>query len=373
VTTLWLTASLFNAFIEEAPEMLQGVARILTGGEQLSPRHIRRAYDHLSHTCLINGYGPTESTTFATCYSIPPGMDGESSIPIGRPIANTRVYILDGHLQPVPVGVPGELCIGGDGLARGYLNRPDLTVEKFIPDPFANDPGFRLYRTGDLARYLPDGTIEFLGRIDHQVKIRGFRIEPGEIESVLAKHPGIREAVVAAREDIPGDKRLVAYLVPTSGTAPPAGELRRFLAEQLPEYMIPSAFVPLDSLPLTPNGKVDRRALPAPDSSRLELEESYVAPQTPVELAIAELWAEVLRLERVGIHDNFFHMGGHSLLATQVISRIRNLLQVEVPLRDLFESQTIAAFSPKIEALLWKRPGEGTTSDECHDFEEGIL
>jgi acyl carrier protein len=237
------------------------------------------------------------------------------------------------------------LYIGGVQVARGYLNRPELTTEKFIPDPFNEEPGARMYKTGDLARYLPDGNIEFLGRIDHQVKVRGFRIEPGEIEAVLGQHPGVRESVVLAREDEPGDRRLVAYVVPTTGEIPNVGELRRFLAEKLPDYMIPSSFVTLDALPLTPSGKVDRRALPAPDGARPELEETFAAPLTPIEQALAEIWCSLLKLERVGVHDNFFELGGHSLLATQVISRIRNLFQVEIPLRALFEAPTVAGIA----------------------------
>jgi acyl carrier protein len=227
-------------------------------------------------------------------------------------------------------------------LARGYLNRPALTAEKFIENPFSDEPGARLYRTGDLARYLPDGNIEFLGRVDYQVKIRGFRIELGEIEAVLDQHPAVRKVVVLAREDTPGDKRLVAYLVPNQEQAHTASELRMFLKEKLPEYMVPSAFVTLDALPLTPIGKVDRRALPAPDRSRPELGGTFVAPRTSVEERLAGIWAQVLGLERVGIHDNFFELGGHSLLATRVISRTCDAFRVELPLRSLFEAPTVA-------------------------------
>jgi acyl carrier protein len=267
--------------------------------------------------------------------------------PIGRPLPNTRAYVVDAHLNAVPIGVPGELLVGGVQLARGYWNRPELTAEKFIADPFR--PGERLYRTGDLVRYLADGNIEFLGRIDEQVKIRGFRIELGEIESALSQHPAIREAVVLAREDSPGDKRLVAYLV-AKGEAPSASELKEFLARQLPHHMVPSAFVVLQALPLTPNGKVDRRALPAPDGAAYT-SPGYEAPLGEVESALAQIWAEVLMLERVGRHDNFFELGGHSLLAMQVVVRVRQALSVELPMRDLFATPILADLGSRIEAL----------------------
>jgi acyl carrier protein len=252
------------------------------------------------------------------------------------------VYILDRHLQPLPVGVAGELHIGGDGLARGYLNRPQLTSEKFIPHPFSDDPSARLYKTGDLVRYLSDGNIEFMGRIDHQIKIRGFRIELGEIEVVLVGYFGVNLAVVMAREDRPGDTRLVAYVVPKVGQELSVQNLRSFLKQKLPDYMVPAAFVVLESLPLTPNGKVDRLGLPAPDRTRPEPEETYVAPRSPVEEALAEIWGQVLGLDQVGINDNFFELGGHSLLATQVISRVINTFRVKVPLRSLFQAPTVA-------------------------------
>ena len=271
-------------------------------------------------------------------------------ISIGRPIANTQVYILDKHLHPVPIGVPGELHIGGVGLARGYLNRADLTQEKFIPNPFSDRPGSRLYKTGDLARYLPDGKVEFLGRIDNQVKIRGFRIELGEIEATVSQHPEVKEAAVIAREDVPGDKRLVAYIVPET-KAPTKSELRSFLKQKLPDYMVPSAFVTLESLPLTPNGKVDRRGLPAPDISAAS-ETTFVAPKTPIEELLAAIWSQVLGIEKIGIHDNFFELGGHSLKATQVISGIRETFGVELPLRQLFSQSTIAELAEAIDATI---------------------
>jgi amino acid adenylation domain-containing protein/FkbM family methyltransferase len=320
--------------------------KILCGGEAL-PRELA---NELLDRCgsLWNMYGPTETTIWSTVY---PVYSSDGAILVGRPIANTRLYILDRYLQPVPIGVSGELCIGGAGVTRGYINRPELTAEKFITDPFSSESGARLYKTGDLARYLPDGNIEFLGRIDHQVKIRGFRIEPGEIEAVLSQHAAVREAVVVSREDVPGEKRLVAYLVLSKNSGSTTSELRGFLQQKLPDYMIPSVFVFLESLPLTPNGKIDRRALPAPDHARPEMEEGYVAPRTLIEELIAEIWAEVLKLEKIGIHDNFFDLGGHSLVATQVISRARESFQVELPLRRLFESPTIAGLAERIEEV----------------------
>ncbi|HEY2918177.1 MAG TPA: amino acid adenylation domain-containing protein, partial [Candidatus Binatia bacterium] len=352
VSTLWLTASLFNLVIDEAPTVLSGVRQLLTGGEPLSVPHVRRALALLRETKIINGYGPTESTTFACCYRVPDRLDETiNSIPIGRPIGNTQVYILDEHLSPVPVGAHGEIYIGGDGLARGYFNRPELTAEKFIRNPFSGDSTSCLYRTGDRGRYLPDGNIEFLGRIDDQVKIRGYRIELGEIEATLGEHPMVREAVAMAREDTPGDRRLVAYIVLAQVTSQKAEELRNFLKGKLPEHMIPSALVFLESLPVTPNGKVDRKALPAPDQSRPELERAFVAPRIPLEERLARIWGEVLKLEKVGIHDNFFDLGGHSLLATQVVSRIRTALGAEVPLRAMFEAPTIAELAVVISDL----------------------
>ena len=351
VTTLWLTAGLFHVMVDERLEDLGTLRQLLAGGDVLSPTHVKRCLEAHPHLRLINGYGPTENTTFTCCHLVSPETAKGDRVPIGRPIANTQVYILDDRLNLVPAGVPGELYTGGDGLARGYLNHPELTRERFIADPIRGVPGARLYKTGDLARYLPDGNIEFLGRRDNQVKIRGFRIEPGEIEATLAQHPAVRQVVVLAREDVPGNKRLVAYLVTVDPQVPPAiEELRAFLKAKLPEYMVPSAFVMLPVMPLTPNGKVDRQALPAPDASRPRTQQAYVAPRSVLEEQLAGIWQRVLGLERVGIHDNFFVLGGHSLLATQVISRIRTALRAELPLRSLFESPTIAGLAGGIRA-----------------------
>jgi acyl carrier protein len=267
--------------------------------------------------------------------------------PIGRPIANTQVRVLDARLQPVPAGVPGELYVGGVSLARGYLHKPTATAERFIPDPFAERPDARLYRTGDIVKYLPDGNIDFLGRADHQVKVRGYRIEPGEIETVLGQHPLVREAVVLVRAEPPGEKRLVAYIAATGALT--ANELRGFAKERLPEYMVPTAYVMLDKLPLTPNGKIDRLSLPSPDQDRSGADTPFVAPATRVEKELAAIWSQVLNVGSLGIHDSFFDLGGHSLTATQLITRVRAAYGVELPLLRLFEMPTIAEF---IVALL---------------------
>jgi len=337
------------------------VRTVNLAGEPLGNKLVQQVYEHNTVQKVFNLYGPSEDTTYSTYTLVKKG--GNEPPPIGRPIANTQVYILDAQKQPVPIGVPGELYIGGAGLARGYLNRPELTAVSFILNPFSDEPSSRLYKTGDLARYLSDGNIEFLGRIDQQVKIRGFRIELGEIEAAIGQHPAVREAIALVREDNPGDKRLVAYIVANSelrgghgDTDPTHSEfinhLRVFLKQKLPQYMIPSAFVLLEAMPLTPNGKIDRLSLRAPDTNTPEFESNFTEPRTPDEQLIAEIWAEVLGLERVGIHDNFFELGGHSLLATQVISRLREAFQIEVPLRSLFESPTVATVT---ESLLQYR------------------
>jgi acyl carrier protein len=296
------------------------------------------------------------------------------SIPIGHPITNVEAYVLNQHLQPVSIGAPGELHLGGSGLARGYLNNPDLTAEKFIPHPFTNIPGARLYRTGDLASYRSDGSIEFLGRKDHQVKLRGFRIELGEIENALAEHLLVKNAVVLHRDDGPAGPYLVAYLLTSRDTAVSPDALRNFLRERLPEYMVPSAFVFLDALPRTPNGKVDYRSLPIPDFESDRLETEFVAPRTPTEEQLANIWQEVLGLERVGIHDNFFELGGHSLLATQVISRARDNFGVALPLLRLFEIPTIAGLTELIETIrLAERGAQSQPSATTSEREAGEL
>ena len=311
-----------------------------TGGDRLSRRPPRNL-----PFALLNHYGPTECTVISTSCTVPPAADGSNRAPdIGRPVDNTQIYICDEHLQPTPIGVPGEICIAGAGVGAGYLGRPQLTAEKFIPNPFG--PG-RMYRTGDRGRWLHGGTIECLGRIDQQVKVRGFRIELGEIETTLLAHPAIAEAVVVVRGDTSGDKHLVAYVVGRAG-APDSRELAGYLRTKLPEYMVPAAFVALDTLPLLPSGKLDRKALPAP-SGREAAERTYLAPRSPAEQVLARIWSEVLRREQVGVDDNFFELGGHSLLATQVISRVRQELGVELPLRRIFEAPTVAGLARQIE------------------------
>ncbi|WP_420126423.1 amino acid adenylation domain-containing protein [Longimicrobium sp.] len=344
VTILWLTAGLFHLVVEERIEVLRGVRQLLAGGDVLSVPHVRRVLAELPETVLINGYGPTENTTFTCCHRVVQAPGEGGSIPIGRPIANTYVRVLDAGMRPAPVGVAGELYAGGAGLALGYLNRPELTAETFVADPYL--PGARLYRTGDRVRWRADGTVEFLGRVDTQVKIRGFRVEPGEIEAVLRAWPGVREAAVVVREDQPGDRRLVAYVAGEVAV----DEVREHLRGQLPEHMLPAAFVLLEALPLTQNGKLDRKALPAPEYAADA--DRYVAPRTPTEEALAQVWAEMLRLERVGVHDSFFELGGHSLLATRVVSRVREMFGVEVPLRVLFERPTVAELAGHVDAAL---------------------
>ncbi|XWK89437.1 MAG: non-ribosomal peptide synthase/polyketide synthase [Phormidium sp.] len=317
-------------------------------GEALQNQLVQQIYQRSQVEYIFNLYGPSEDTTYSTFALLKKGIS--DSPPIGRPIANTEIYILDSYLQPVPIGVPGELHIGGVGLARGYLNARELTAEKFIPHPFSSQPKSRLYKTGDLVRYLPDGNIEYLGRIDHQVKIRGFRIELAEIETVLSQYNDVQSSVVIVREDIPGDKRLVAYIVPQSERTLTISGLRQYLKAKLPEYMVPAAFVILESLPLTPNGKVDRRALPAPDFHSGE-KDKYIAPRTAIEEILTQIWSQTLKVEQIGINNNFFELGGHSLLATQLVSRIRQSLQVELPLRELFANPTIGELAQSISHL----------------------
>ncbi|ETW93824.1 MAG: hypothetical protein ETSY1_37550 [Candidatus Entotheonella factor] len=317
---------------------------MMAGGEKLhrvpAPHHPFR---------YINGYGPSECTVLSVSCVVPPDEKTDMIPPIGRPVANTQLYVLDAHLQPVPIGVYGELCISGDCVGRGYLNRPDLTDERFVPHPFRDEPGARLYKTGDLVRYLPSGELEYLGRADGQVKIRGFRIELGEIETVLASHAGIQSATALVWEtgQTPGEKRLVAYVVADGEDPPAPDDLRGYLKQKLPAYMVPGAFVWLETLPLTPNGKVDRRALPAPDWRGVEAD--YLGPRTPTEEVVASIWAEVLEVERVGVLDDFFAMGGHSLLATQITSRIKSTFGLSLPVRALFEYPTIARLAERIE------------------------
>ncbi len=322
------------------------------GGESLTAETTAFWEEFAPDTVLINEYGPTETVVGCCVYRVPRGMHTEGSIPIGRPIANTRLYILDHDRQPVAIGVPGELYIGGAGVARGYLNRPDLTAERFVPDPFTSIPGARLYKTGDLARYQPDSTIEYLGRLDQQVKIRGFRIEPGEIIAVLNRHPAVRASHVAAREYGTGDTRLVAYIVPAPGQEPTADALQSFLGSYLPDYMVPATFVRVAALPLTANGKIDQATLPEPAAANSMRADAVAAPLTPTQERLGEIVASVLGIESVGIEDDFFLLGGHSLLGVQLISRIRDSFGVELSLLSLFEAPTVAELSEHIEQLI---------------------
>jgi amino acid adenylation domain-containing protein len=346
VTTLWLTSGWFNQMVDGQLPAMQGLRYLLAGGESLSVPHVVKASRELPHCQLINGYGPTEGTTFSCCYPVPQAWPGGGSVPIGRPIANTRVYILDESKNLVAEGAAGELYIGGDGLACGYVNRPELNGVKFVRSPFANE---QLYRTGDSARWLADGNIEFLGRKDEQVKIRGFRVEPGEVEAALTSHHAVRDAVVVARSDHSGTKQLVGYVVIRAGAAATPLELREFLSRQLPAYMVPSLIARIEKLPLTPNGKVDRRALPAPENPLTTPEAEIASPRNATEILLLEIWREILERERIGIHDNFFHLGGHSLLATQIVSRVARTLDVELPVRVVFESPTIADIARAID------------------------
>jgi amino acid adenylation domain-containing protein len=360
VTRLVLVPSLLRVILDTVGTLGQQLPRLrlwISSGEPLPVDLLRRFQQCLPHSVLLNLYGSSEVSADITWYDLRLMGDAAGSVPIGRPIANTQIYLLDTYLNPVPVGVPGELYAGGDGLARGYLNRGELTAERFIPNPFSDKPGTRLYKTGDLARYLPDGTIEFLGRTDHQIKLRGLRIELGEIEAVLRQHLAIREVVVTAREDMPGDTRLVAYLVPLQRPTPTPGALRRFLKAKLPEYMIPTAFVFLDALPLTSSGKVNRLALPAPGAICSPSERPAVAPQTPVQEQLRDIWGQLLGLACPGIHDNFFELGGHSLLAVQLMHRVRQTFGQDLPLTTLLQAPTIAGLAACMAA-----PAQGARS-----------
>ncbi|HEX5876098.1 MAG TPA: non-ribosomal peptide synthetase, partial [Pyrinomonadaceae bacterium] len=324
---------------------LKTLRSVILAGEPCPPELPKRHFEMLPDASLFNEYGPTEGTVWATVHKCTP-QDHASTVPIGRPVPNVQTYVLDAHLQPVPVGVTGELYIGGEGVARGYRNNAAQTAERFVPNPFAphSTDAARLYATGDLARYLPDGELEFLGRRDQQVKVRGFRIELGEIEAVLIAHPSVREAVVVKHEG-----RLVAYLTAVGPIPPTTEELRDFLRERLPEYMLPAQFVLLDAVPLGANGKVDRNALPAPGASRPAMRASYAAPQTPLEQTIAEVWREFLQLDTVGVNDSFFELGGHSLLLVLVHETLQERLKREVPVADLFKFPTVRALAQHLD------------------------
>ncbi len=348
ITAVDFIPSLLQLFLEE-PNVAQctTIRRVTTGSETVT-MDLQSEFFANFQAGLYNLYGPTEASIASTCWTCRPD-DDKRSVPIGRPIDNTQIYLLDKKLQPVPSGLPGEVHIGGLGLARGYLNRPELTAEKFISNPFSDDPEARLYKTGDLACYLPDGNLKFLGRADHQVKIRGYRIELGEIEAFLRQHSAVQKAVAMVREDRPNDKRLVVYVVPDAKQDIKVGHLRHYLKQKLPDYMVPSAFISLDALPMTPNGKVDRGVLPMPDATRPELPKFFVAPEGPIEERLAEMWQEVLGLNKVGVHDDFFELGGHSLIAARLFSKIERAFGRQLPLATLFHAPTIAQISTIIE------------------------
>jgi len=343
VTTLWLTAGLFQQMVETELDSLRGLRQLLAGGDALPVQHVEQVARELKDCQLINGYGPTENTTFTCCYRVERGERFAGSVPIGFPVSNTQVYILDTELEPVPVGVLGELYTGGAGLAIGYLNDAALTAKRFVPNPFSAAPGARLYRTGDYARFKADGSIEFVGRMDHQVKLRGHRIELTEIESALKQHAAVRDAVVMMRRSGHGNKHLTAYIISNSDLpeSKMSGELKSLLKQSLPDYMVPSYFLFLEEFPLTRNGKIDRRALPLPPETRPELEEAHVAPRDELETRLARIWERVLELQSVGVRDNFFELGGHSLLAVRLVSEIEKEFGQRLPLVSFFQGTTI--------------------------------
>jgi amino acid adenylation domain-containing protein len=350
VTTAWLTASLFNKVIDINPEILLPLRELLTGGEPLSVPHVLRALALLPNTTLINGYGPTEAATFTTTFKIPRNFHATAPrVPIGRPLPDTQVYVLDEHQQLQPMGVPGEIYIGGSGVATGYLGDEALTSAKFLPDKFGHRAGAFIYRTGDLGYLLADGNLDFLGRRDNQVKIRGFRIELAEIGAVITQHPSVSEAVVLTKEDDVGEKRLAAYVVTKGPVELCVSALREFLREKLPDYMVPWWFVILDRLPLAPNGKVDRSALPAPKDKMIEVEQSSLTPTTLTEQVLCQIWRKRLNLERVGMQDNFFDLGGHSLLAVSVVGEINKTFKAHLNVATFFQNPTIESLARVLE------------------------
>ena len=354
VTTLWLTAGLFNLVVEERLKDLQSVRQLLAGGDVLSPRHVRRALENLPNCRLINGYGPTENTTFTCCHTMHPGEPVPEPIPIGRPISNTEVFILDEQCCPVPPGTAGELYTAGDGLARGYLNNPEATNEKFPRNPFAAGSDARMYRTGDLACWRSDGVIEFLGRADNQVKIHGHRIEPGEVEIALAAHEHVKQSCVVSHHGENGSKRLVAYYV-SSHSGLKEAELRKFLAGKLPEFMIPALFIAVKSLPLTPNGKVDRSALAAPGIP-VRTDAAMGPAATQLEQTIFDVWRKSLDIDQFGVTDNFFDLGGNSLLLVAVHASLEKMLQVALPITVLFEFTTVQSLAHHLAGQISAQP-----------------
>lgn len=354
----WLVAQRISITFVPTPLADRLLGLSLTGPHDAALRILLTGGDTLHHYpppglpfLLVNNYGPTECTVVATSAAVPPDPSPTMLPPIGRPIANAEIYLLNEQLQPVPAGAAGEIYIGGAGVARGYHHRPDLAADRFLPDPFSARPGGRLYKTGDLARQLPDGQLAFLGRIDDQIKIRGYRIEPNEIVRVLDQHPDIRASVVVAREDTPGERRLIAYVVSDAESDPSPAGLRNFLGSSLPEYMIPAAFVRLPALPLTAHGKIDRAALPEPAPANTLQDAGATEPCTDTEQRVAEMVGELLNLEAIGLEDNFFLLGGHSLLGAQLIARLRQAFAVDITLRSLFEAPTIAALATELDRL----------------------
>jgi amino acid adenylation domain-containing protein len=356
VTTLWLTAGLFHRMVDYHLEDLDGLHQLLAGGDVLRPGYVNRVIGRFPQMRLINGYGPTENTTFTSCHAIS-GPVSTVSVPIGRPIAGTEVRVLDAELRPVPPGARGELYVAGAGLSRGYVAQPGLTAASFVPDPFAEVPGARMYRTGDMVFLAPGGELEFLGRDDRQVKIRGFRVEPFEVEREVAGQPGVGQAVVLARHDLlPGEKGLIAYLVPerASDVEPEdlAARVRRSLRDTLPPYMIPAAFVTMEEFPLTTNGKIDTSSLTTPQRTARQADSEFLAPRTPTEQLVCDLWSESLGLDLVGALDDFFELGGNSLLAMDLISRTELIFDVELPVRALLYHPNVVEFADAIDALL---------------------
>jgi amino acid adenylation domain-containing protein len=346
VSTLWLTAGLFHQMVDAQPGAFKNLRFLLAGGDTLSVPHVLKALRELDHGQLINGYGPTENTTFSCCFRVPPNWSGGLSVPIGRPISNSEAFVLDHHQQPLPIGVPGELYVAGDGLALGYLNRDELTREKFILKTFGTKGPIRLYRTGDQVRWLADGNLQFLGRLDAQLKIRGFRVEPGEVEAVLRQHPAVEDVLVTSIADKSKSKSLVAYVVLANGCSIDPAELRGLVETKVPSFLVPSHFLLLDKFPLTANGKVDRGALPSPS----DLSNSPpVPPRNESERRLAAIWSELLGRTQISIHDNFFRLGGHSLLAIQVVSRIARDFGVELPVNAMFENPTVATLVQVID------------------------
>ncbi|MFF0155975.1 amino acid adenylation domain-containing protein [Streptomyces sp. NPDC005263] len=350
VTVLWLTAGLFHQMAEGPMARMTTLRQLLAGGDVLSPHHVNRTFAALPGIRLVNGYGPTENTTFTCCHIMEGPVDGDT-VPIGRPVTGTEVYVLDDRLRPVPDGESGELYAGGAGVARGYVGRADLTADRFLPDPFGSEPGARMYRTGDLVKRRTDGVVEYLGRLDHQVKVRGFRVEPGEIDTVLLAHPGVKDACVVVHTHTEAGKRLAAFYVCAENVG--AADLRELLRRSLPPYMVPSVFARLEALPLTRNGKVDRAALAARQiRERPETNADFRAARTPVERQVADLWADLMGLDEVGVDDDFFELGGDSLLVTRIVTHIAERYGVELRPRDLYLSSTVAELAEIIDEAL---------------------